>query len=102
MHLFYLQVYAHPCMNQVSLQADGTIERIAETMRDIGLKLSLLNEYLRVLPVTNATKSDAMEVNRQLMILWLNVITMFRDPIHSLSPLFVLIKTSLRFTRSLR
>ena len=57
------------------------IERITKMLRAIGDRLRLLNEYLRTILVTHEVKGDAVDVNRAIVILWLNVITMFRTHI---------------------
>lgn len=55
-------------------------------LRSIGLKLRVLHEFINILiPTKEEIKSEFLEVNREIVILWLNIIHTFRAQVNGLS-----------------
>jgi hypothetical protein len=55
-------------------------------LKAIGHRLQLLNVYLAAIVVTHGVRGDALEVNRVIIILWLNIIGLFRNQVIGMQP----------------
>jgi hypothetical protein len=61
--------------NQLSLESKGTIERITTMLEKIGHKLRRLTSVRD----HSQIKGVAVEINREMVVLWLNIIMTFRN-----------------------
>ncbi|KAL8896345.1 MAG: hypothetical protein Q9207_007750 [Kuettlingeria erythrocarpa] len=69
---------------KLSLESRGTIERITRMLEQIGHKLRRLNECSSAFSDTSKIKGDTVEINREIVILWLNIIMFFRTQSQSM------------------
>jgi hypothetical protein len=61
------------------LDSKGALERINRMVKSIGIKLEYMNECLRDLKNVDQMKKAYVELSTDIVNLWLNVITAFRN-----------------------
>ena len=62
----------------MSLETAETIDRISRILREIGHRLMILNDISQEISDYTQYKPEAVEINREIVILWLNIIMIFR------------------------
>ncbi|KAK1830086.1 hypothetical protein QBC39DRAFT_426826 [Podospora conica] len=63
----------------VNQTLDNSLTRITRWLEKIGHKLQVLNECKGVITDFSKVKGETVEVNREIIVLWLNIIMTFRD-----------------------
>ncbi|OKL62715.1 hypothetical protein UA08_01361 [Talaromyces atroroseus] len=63
---------------KLSLESKGTTERIHRMLRSISNKLERLNEILTTVSDFAKFKAQMVEINREIFMLWFNIIMIFR------------------------
>jgi hypothetical protein len=64
---------------QLSLESEESVNRITRMLRAIGHKIAVLNGCSHFLTDYSVVKGDTIEIHKEIMNLWLNIIMIFRN-----------------------
>jgi hypothetical protein len=65
---------------KLSLESQGMIDQVADMLKRIGHKSRRLNQCAQTMPTGySQIMGDATEIHREMIFLWLNVISLFRN-----------------------
>ena len=67
--------------NKLSFESKGTIVRITKMLEKIGQELRRMNGCSASISDVAQIKGDTVEINREIIVLWLNVIMVFRTQV---------------------
>ena len=65
---------------KLSLETKGTIKEVHQMLKAISHKLQILNKCSQSLVSYHDVKEDTLYINRDIVVLWLKIIMVFRDP----------------------
>jgi len=68
----------------LALESEGTIDRINRMLREVSHKLKVLTDVSKSLEDLDTVKGDTVEINQELLKLWLNIIMFFRTQIYGM------------------
>jgi hypothetical protein len=72
---------------QLSLESEESISRIRRMLQAIDFKIAVLNGCSRSLVDHSVVKSDTVEIHKEIMNLWLNIIMIFRNQSFGTKPI---------------
>jgi hypothetical protein len=64
---------------QLSLESEESISRISRMLRAISHKIQVLNGCSHSLTDYSVVKGDTVEIHKEIINLWLNIIMIFRN-----------------------
>ncbi|KAH6634899.1 hypothetical protein B0J18DRAFT_406496 [Chaetomium sp. MPI-SDFR-AT-0129] len=64
---------------KLSLHSEAALDRVSRMVKSIGIKLEYMNETMHGMKNMEQKKNVYVEISKELINLWLNIITAFRD-----------------------